>query len=135
MNLFRKLEDNLHRHFGAIKTQENKPQTNQTKTIFDHCEDNVGTHFEHPVTQKNVVTKGSMKHHFIIIKFRQRKKLKTMRNCKPFRYSASLIVRDGKCTYVYWRLKDLFCWLQHFELPELCAASLYYGINKCLLNS
>lgn len=92
--------------------------------------------FEHSVTQKNVVTTGSMRCHFIIIKFRQRKKkLKTMRNCKPLRNSASLIVRDGKCTYVYWRLKDLFCWLQHFKFPELCAMGPYYSINKCLWNS
>lgn len=33
-------------------------------------------HFEHPVTQKNVVTTGSMRHHFIMIKFSQRKKIK-----------------------------------------------------------
>lgn len=31
-------------------------------------------HFEHSVTQKNVVTTVSKRHHFIIIKFRQKKK-------------------------------------------------------------
>lgn len=36
VNLFRKLEDNLHSSFGAIKTSGEKTQTNQTQTIFDH---------------------------------------------------------------------------------------------------
>lgn len=58
-----------------------------------------------------------------------------MRNCKQFRYNAILIVRDGKCTYGYLRLKDRFFWLQHFEFPELWVVGPYYSINKCLLNS
>lgn len=36
VNLFRKLEDNLHSSFGAVKTSGKKSQTNQTKIIFDH---------------------------------------------------------------------------------------------------
>lgn len=36
VNLFRKLEDNLNSFFWAIKTSGKKPQTNQTKTTFDH---------------------------------------------------------------------------------------------------
>lgn len=36
VNLFRKLEDNLRSSFGAVITSGKKPQTDQTKTIFDH---------------------------------------------------------------------------------------------------
>lgn len=131
------------------KWNETKPNKNQNKpethnTIKKKKTTKKVSYFW-PLTRKNrhvfstfyntknpIANAGSITHLLIVIKTGQ--KIKIKHNEKLQTAYIHFNPNRKRCKMYLW-LSDVegpFCWLQHFDFPELCAMGPYYSINKFL---